>query len=198
MMMKTLETIGGPKCTLINALFDADEDDLPSELADQIITRTYTKGTILQQTHLPLQMIIYVCSGAVRAFELTNYGVRTHRLLSAGDVYFDYSVKAGHSGKRITVQTSEDSVIKMVGYEQLIQISVHSVVVREFLIQLAEKSLFEEVFHRTLLSSNEARTRIDTLKSFFPGFFSGFTQRDLSGYLGIAVESYNRLYHQMA
>lgn len=196
--MRTMDTNTGRNISLLNVLFGSDNSDLPPEFLDQMIDMSFSKGAILQHAYMPLQKIIYVKKGAVRAFEVTNYGIRTHRLLTVGDVFFDYSSKVNSGGKRITIQTSEDSELKMLDYEHLVQASANSALVREFLVQLAEKSLYEEVFHRTLLSQNEARTRIDILRSFFPGFFTGFTQRDLSGYLGIAVESYNRLYQQIA
>lgn len=181
---------------LLRMVFESHQI-VPKEFLDLLDQYEYTKGDYLQNESIELKDVIFILEGSIRVFERTESIEKVHRLLGRGDVYFDYSAAAKALKSRLIVQSSSSSVVLRMNYEALLSVSLNSPIVREFLIQLASKSLCEEIEHRSLLSGVQAVTRINVVKSLFPHLITRFTQRDLSSYLGMAVESYNRLYHQI-
>jgi CRP-like cAMP-binding protein len=196
MKLNSLENNYPEDYRILRLVFETPER-APQEFVELMNKEEYKKGEFLQNDFHQLVDLIYVVEGSVRVFEQTEGVERVHRLLGKGDVFYDYSSCGRSSENRLIVQFSSRSIVYRMRYELLVAATMDSVVVREFLIQLASKMLFEEIEHRSLLSGVEAITRINVVKSLFPHLITRFTQRDLSSYLGMAVESYNRLYHQI-
>lgn len=170
---------------------------LPPEFQNLLQHHTYKRGVYLQDQSNVLKDIIKVQDGSLRVLESREGWEKVHGFITPGDVYFDYYTKESGASAGIRIQAMETTRVTALNYGKTAALSAHSALAREFLVQLATASLLETIEHRRLLSGIEARIKISVIRSSSPHWITKFTQRDISSYLGMAVESYNRVYHQL-
>lgn len=170
----------------------------PSEFENLLQRRHYQKGFCLEKDRLFVPEIIRVETGSLRIIETGNDTAWIHGFLTPGDIYLDY-LSINHSiDMHLSVQAMEFSSVLVLEYERVLELCNHSSIAREFLIQLATYSILNDIGHRRLLSGIEARKKIHMILESCPHWLRTFTKRDLSSYLGMAEESFSRLFHQMA
>ncbi|MGB4771568.1 MAG: hypothetical protein WBP58_08920 [Chitinophagaceae bacterium] len=181
---------------LLNQIIDGS-NTLTPEFEGLLQRRSYKKGVFLQENQLLVPEIIKVEKGSLRVIETRNGTTPVHGFLTPGDVYFDYLSHKNGSGTRLRVQAMESSSILALEYKRILEFCKYSIIARAFLVNLATHCLLNTITHRRLLSGVEAKKKIQIIRDSSPHWISAFTQRDLSSYLGMAEESYNRLFHQM-